>query len=375
MAKRDYYEVLGVEKTADEAAIKKAYRQLAKKYHPDVNPGDKDAEARFQEINEAYSVLSDEQKRRKYDQFGPDMDNMGGSGFSGFDGFSGFGGGGFEDIFSSFFGGGAARRNGPMQGDDIQMEVTLTFEEAALGCEKEINLVRDEACPNCGGTGAKPGTTPSACTRCGGTGSETVIQNTMLGRMQSRRTCSQCRGTGKIISDPCPKCNGRGKVRTSKRRSVKIPAGIDDGQVITLRGYGQLGENGGPAGDLLLYVHVKEHKLFKRDGYDLHIEVPLTITQAALGATIDVPTLDKPIKQNIPEGTQSGTVFRVRGNGIKMVRSEAKGDLYITVRVETPRKLTDKQKKILKEFDESLTGREYEQKKTFFDRVRDAFNG
>ena len=378
LAKRDYYEVLGLERSADDAAIKKAYRTLAKKYHPDVNPGDKDAEEKFKEVNEAYSVLSDAQKRARYDQFGHEDPTQGGGGFGGFEGFGGgFGGfGGFDDIFNMFTGGATgARRNGPVQGEDIRINVSLTFEEAAKGCAKEINLTRTETCDACGGTGAKPGTKPQTCARCKGTGVETVIANTAFGRVQNRRACSACGGKGSTVSDPCPKCNGRGKVRSSRRRSVNIPAGVDEGQIVTVYGQGHAGENGGPAGDLQLFISIKPHKLFSRDGADIYIDVPISFTQAALGTEIDIPTLEKPIKYTIPEGTQPGAQFRIRGMGIPYVRSANKGDLYINVRVEVPKKLTDKQKEILRIFDESTTGKEYEQKRSFFDRVKEAFGG
>ncbi|MCI7026446.1 MAG: molecular chaperone DnaJ [Clostridiales bacterium] len=382
MAKRDYYEVLGIDRGADDAAIKKAYRAMAKKYHPDVNPGDKEAEEKFKDVNEAYSVLSDPQKRARYDQFGHEDPAAGGGqggagfgGFSGFEGFSGFGG--FDDLFNMFTGGstGSTRRNGPVQGDDIRMNITLTFEEAAKGCAKEINLSRTETCEECKGTGAKPGTKPQTCTRCHGTGVETVIANTAFGRVQNRRACSACNGRGVTISDPCPKCQGRGKIRTNRRRSVNIPAGVDEGQIITIYNQGNAGDNGGPAGDLQLFVTIKPHKLFSRDGADLYIEVPISFTQAALGAEIDVPTLDKPLKYTVPEGTQPGTQFKVKGMGIPYVRSSNKGDLYITIRVEVPKRLTEKQKEILRIFDESTTGKEYEQKRSFLSRVKEAFGG
>ena len=381
MAKRDYYEVLGIEKGADDAAIKKAYRQMAKKHHPDVNPGDKEAEERFKEINEAYQVLSDPQKRARYDQFGHEQPGAGAGGYGDFSGFGGFGGGGFgfdmDDIFSSFFGGGgrSARPQGPMRGDDVRYDLTISFEEAANGCEKQINLVHDENCPTCGGSGAKPGTNPQTCTTCNGSGQERVIQQTAFGRIQNVRTCSKCRGTGKIITDPCTKCSGRGKVRTSVRRTVKVPAGIDNGQVLTIRGQGEAGENGGPAGDLLIVVTVRPHKLFKRRDYDLYIDLPLTFTQAALGAEIDVPTLGKPVKYDFPEGTQPGQTFRIKGAGIPYLRGSGKGDLYVNVTVEVPRKMTEKQKDILRQFEATVTGSEYEQKKSFFERVKEAFGG
>ena len=374
MAKRDYYEVLGVDKTADEATIKRAFRQQAKKYHSDLNPGDKDAEEKFKEVNEAYQILSDPQKRQQYDQFGFDGPQAGFGGGAGYGDFGGFGG--FEDIFSSFFGGGArqANPNAPRQGDDLRMDVTISFEEAARGCEKEVNVVRDETCENCGGTGAKPGTKPTTCSTCHGTGQVTQVRNTAFGRIQNVTTCPNCHGTGKVISDPCPKCNGRGKKRTSRRRTVKIPAGIDNGQVLTIRGQGGAGENGGPNGDLLIVVNVRPHKLFKRRDYDLYLELPITFIQATLGAEVDVPTLDKPVKYNIPEGTQPGTVFRIKGAGIPYLRGTGKGDLYVTAKVEVPRKLTEKQKELLRQFEGVSTGNEYQEKKNFFERLKDAFD-
>ena len=378
MAKRDYYEVLGVDKNADEAAIKKAYRTLAKKNHPDVNPGDKEAEERFKEINEAYQVLSNPQKRAQYDQFGHDgPQGFGGGGYSDFSGgFGGGGFGGFEDIFSSFFGGGmgGSQRNGPVPGDDLRYDLTITLEEAAFGCEKEINLVRDEECPECHGSGAKPGSKVETCSVCNGTGQERVVQNTPFGRIQNVRTCSKCRGSGKIITEPCQKCHGRGKVRVSKRKTVKVPAGIGDGQVLTIRGQGGLGERGGPAGDLMIVISVKKHKLFRREGDNLHIELPLTFTQAALGAELDVPTLKKPVKYSFPEGTQPGQVFCIKGEGTNHLRGNGRGDLYVTVAVEIPRKLTEKQKELLRQFDGTVSGNQYEKKKSFFDRVKDAFS-
>ena len=377
MAKRDYYEVLGVDKNADDATIKKAYRALAKKNHPDVNPGDKEAEERFKEINEAYQVLSNPQKRAQYDQFGHDgPQGFGGNSgaYSDFSGFGGFGGG-FEDIFSSFFGGGSgnARRNGPVPGDDLRYDLTITLDEAAFGCEKEINLVRDEECPECHGTGAKPGSKVDNCPNCGGTGQERVTQNTPFGRIQNVRTCTKCRGTGKIINEPCTKCRGRGKLRVSKRKTVKIPAGIADGQVLTIRGQGGLGERGGEPGDLLIVISVKKHRLFRRDGDNLYIEMPITFTQAALGAELDVPTLRKPVKYRFPEGTQPGQVFCIRGEGVNHLRGNGKGDLYVTAVVEIPKKLTEKQKELLRQFDTTTSGSQYEKKKSFFDRVKDAF--
>ena len=377
MAKRDYYEVLGLQKNATEDEIKKAYRQLAKKLHPDLHPDDKDAADKFKELNEAYGVLSDPQKKAAYDQYGFD----GPSAAGGASGFSGFGGGfgGFDDILNSFFGGGfgggGRQYNGPIDGDDLQMRITITFEEAAHGCEKSINLVRDEPCDACRGTGAKAGTSPQTCPTCKGSGQVRMVQNTPLGRMQTTRPCDTCHGSGKIIKEPCPRCSGRGKLRTSKKRTIKVPAGIDDGQVITIRGQGQLGDRGGQPGDLLIYVSVKPHKIFTRNGYDLYCSIPVTFSQAALGAEIEIPTLEKPTKLTVPEGTQPGTEFRIRGCGIQNLRGSGKGDLYVKVNVDVPKKLTERQKELLRQFDSEMTGKEYEQRKSFADRLKDAFRG
>ncbi len=378
--KRDYYEVLGVEKGADDATIKKAYRQLAKKYHPDVNPGDKTAEEKFKEVNEAYQVLSNPEKRAQYDQFGHDGPQAGGFGGGGFGDFSGFGGGfgGFEDIFNMFTGGGfggtGARRNGPVQGDDVRVDITISFEEAALGCEKEIKLVKDEDCPTCHGSGAKPGTKVDTCPTCQGTGQERVVSSTPFGRIQNVRTCSRCRGTGKIITEPCDKCHGRGKLRVSKRHTVKVPAGVDNGQVLNIRGEGEPGEHGGAPGNLLIVVNVKRHPLFKRRDDDLYIDMPLTFTQAALGAKLDVPTLGKPVQYTFPEGTQPGQVFRLEGAGVQNLRNPArKGDLYVTVVVELPKKLTKQQKDLLRQFEETATSSQYEKRKSFWDNLKDMF--
>jgi len=380
VAKRDYYEVLGVEKTATLDEIKKAYRKLAIANHPDRNQGDKAAEDRFKEATEAYDVLSDEKKRQMYDQFG----------FAGVDGGSGprdysnvyrdfsdiFGsgfGGGFEDILFLLLRGSSVRQ-GPMQGEDLRYDLTISFEEAAMGCSKEITLVRDEACEQCKGTGARPGTHPQTCPTCKGSGQERVVQNTPFGRIQNVRVCGTCHGEGKIVTDPCPRCNGRGLTRTSKRRTIKIPAGIDDGQVIRISGQGGPGVHGGPAGDLQVLVHVRPHKYFKRKGTDLYCDVPISFTQAALGAEIDVPTLEKPVKYQVPEGTQPGTVFRIKGQGIPSLRGSGKGDLFVQINVEIPKRLSERQKEILRQFDGATTGREYEQKKSFIDRMKDAFN-
>ena len=358
--KRDYYEVLGVSKSADENEIKKAYRVLAKKYHPDMNPGDKEAEARFKEVNEAYDVLSDKDKRSKYDQYGhAAFDPSMGGGGSGFGGFGGFGGDfDFGDIFSSFFGGGgssARRQNAPVDGDDILSRITISFDEAVFGCKREVSFARVEGCSECSTTGAKRGTSPETCQTCRGSGRVTVTQRTMLGEMRTQRSCSDCRGTGKIVKTPCPNCNGKGYIKINKKLEVSIPAGIDTMQRIVLRGQGSAGRNGGAAGDLIIEVTVKPHDVFTREGSDVFCEVPISFTEAALGAEIDIPTLDgKSEKYTIPEGTQSGTSFTLRGKGITSINSKRRGDLILTVVVETPRGLNEEQRKLLRDLGDSL---------------------
>lgn len=375
MEKRDYYEVLGVAKTASDDEIKKAYRSLAKKYHPDLNGGDKECELKFKEVNEAYEVLSDPQKRARYDQFGHEDPRAGGAG--GYGDFTGGFGGGFDDIFSAFFGGGfggGQRARGPERGNDLRYDLTITFEEAAFGCEKEITITREENCEECSGTGAKKGTQPTKCSTCNGTGQVQSFINTPIGRVSNVRVCDACHGQGTIINDPCPKCNGRGRVRKSRKITIKIPAGIDNGMQIPLRRQGEPGLRGGENGDLYIFVTVKPHKLFTRENYDLYCDVTVSFTQAALGGEIEVPTLGGMIKHNLPEGTQPGTVVRLRGQGVQNLRGAGKGDLYIKINVEIPRKLSEKQKELLRQFDETLTGKEYEGKKSFFDRVKDAFS-
>lgn len=371
MAKRDYYEVLGVSKDATDADIKSAYRKKAKECHPDLHPDDKSAEERFKELNEANEVLSDPDKRARYDQFGFDGPNMGG-GAGGFD-FSGFGGmGGFESIFDSFFGGGfggGSRRNGPVQGNDLQHRIQITFEEAAFGCEKVIDFFRNENCETCGGSGAKKGTQPQVCPTCKGSG-QVHAGN---GFMVTVQTCPTCRGEGKIIKDKCGDCHGSGHVRKKRTLKLKIPAGVQDGVSLVKRGEGEPGLRGGLSGDLYITVTVKPHKLFKRDGNNLLLEMPISFTQAALGAEIDVPTLEKPVKQKIPEGTQSGTMFRIKGEGIKSIRTGVKGDLLLTVNVETPKRLNEKQKRLLRELETSMTGKEYEKSFSFAEILRGLF--
>lgn len=371
--KRDYYEVLGVAKTASEDEIKSAYRKLAKKYHPDLNPGNAEAEAKFKEVNEAYGVLSDADKRAKYDQYGTadPQAGFGGGGFSGgFGGFGGFGSGGFsggfEDIFENIFGGFTGSRrsnNAPEQGRDLRVDMELTFEEAAFGAKKEINLTREESCDECGGSGAAKGTTAEVCQACHGSGQVRTTQNTVFGSFSSTQQCTACHGTGRIIRTPCKKCGGKGRIRRARRISINVPAGIDNGQAITLRGEGEQGKRGGAAGDLYVYFSVKPHKLFKRRGNDIYLEVAVSFANAALGAEITVPTLEDSIKYKIPEGTQPGTVFRIRGKGIKRLGGNDRGDMYITVGVEIPRRLSSKQKELLRAFDDSVTGNEPQEKK------------
>jgi len=357
--KRDYYEVLGLRKGATDDEIKKAFRQLAKKYHPDLNPGDKECEARFKEINEAYEVLSDSEKRSRYDQFGhAGVDPNFGAG-SGFGGFGGFGGIDFDlgDIFGSIFGTGrtsSRSRNAPRKGDRIHTEVTITFEEAAFGIEKEVSVSRIETCDTCGGSGCKEGTTAERCPNCNGTGTVTTQSRTPFGYMQSTSECSRCEGRGKIIHQPCQRCRGLGLVRRNKTIEVNIPAGIDDGQTISLRGQGNAGVNGGEPGDLYVTVNVAHHPFFTREGNAVLYEMPISIVQAALGAEVEVPTLDGKVKYSIPEGTQTGTVFRLRGKGIPNLRGGGRGDQYVTVKVEVPTNLTGEQKDLLRKFAETL---------------------
>ncbi|NLX65090.1 MAG: molecular chaperone DnaJ [Clostridiaceae bacterium] len=372
--KRDYYEVLGVSRQATSEDIKKAYRKLAKQYHPDVNPGDEDAEAKFKEINEAYSVLIDEQKRANYDRFGHAAFDGAGNGFSGFD----FGFGGLDDLFETFMGSafGRSRRSGgygPVRGRDIQYSIDITFEEAAFGVTKEIPVTRLQTCTTCNGTGAKAGTYPENCKRCHGTGQIRYSQATPFGQFVNVKTCDVCNGEGKIITHPCETCNGKARVSKKSRISLNIPAGIDDGQTISLKGEGESGLRGGPAGDLYVVIHIKPHPIFKREGYDVVCDVPISFTQAALGGEIDVPTLDGIIKYTIPEGTQTSTVFKLKGRGIKRLRSNSRGDQYIRVNVEVPTKLTQKQKELLRQFAEISGDEGLEQKKGFFEKVKDLF--
>ena len=359
--KRDYYEVLGVKKDATADEIKKAYRKLAKENHPDLHPGDKACEERFKEVNEAYEVLSDEEKRKKYDQFGhAAFDPNAGYGAGGFGGgFGGFGDfGDLGDIFGSFgdifgFGGGGAQRsnpNAPRKGDNIRSSVSISFEEAAFGCEKEITIGRVEQCPDCKGTGCQPGTTPEVCPDCKGTGTVRTTQRTPFGMVQSTGACPKCKGTGKIIHQPCKTCRGMGMIRRQHKVKVTIPAGIDDGQAISQRGKGNAGANGGPTGDLLVSVIVRPHARFERDGNSVLLQQPISFAQAALGAEIEVPTLDGNVKMTVPEGTQPGATFRLRGKGIPYLRGSGRGDQFVTVDVVVPKNLTGSQKELLRQY-------------------------
>ena len=375
--KRDYYEVLGLSKGAGDAEIKKAYRSMAKKYHPDMNPGDKEAEAKFKEVNEAYAVLSDADKKAQYDQFGhAAFDQTAGGGYGG--GFGGFGDFGdigdiFGNIFGGAFGGSSSRnRNAPMRGEDVGVRVTVSFEEAAFGVKKDISYNRVQKCPDCSGSGAAKGTSPETCSACGGQGQRRVTQR--LGGMafQTTATCDKCRGTGKIIKNPCTNCRGTGYIKVTKKLSVNIPAGIDDGERIALRSQGCDGRNGGPAGDLIITVNVKRHSVFERDGYNIYCEIPITVAEATLGSEIDVPTLEGNQKFTIPEGTQPGTQFTIRQKGIPYVNNaNRKGDLIFTVNVEIPKSLTEKQKEHMRAFADSCGEGNYSKKSGFFKRIFD----
>ncbi len=380
-SKRDYYEVLGVDKSATPEAIKKAYRKLAIQYHPDKNPGNKEAEEKFKEINEAYEVLSDENKRSQYDQFGhAAFDQTAGGGYGGgFSGFTGFSGGDYSDIFGdifNMFGGGgsgfasSSNRNGPKKGSDLRVNINITFEEAAFGCEKKIKLTRKESCPECSGSGAKKGTSPKTCPTCNGTGQVRVTQKSILGMMQTVRACDHCGGTGQIIEEPCTHCAGSGNVANQRTITVKIPAGVDTGSVLPLRGEGNCGTKGGKNGDVYIIINVKDHKYFERDGINIYLDIPISFVDASLGCEIKVPTLEGDVKLKIPEGTQSGTIFKLKGKGVTNINGFGKGDEFVTVNVEIPKKLSSKQKQLLKEFDE-LTKKDgaFEKVKKFWDKI------
>ncbi|MCR4711438.1 MAG: molecular chaperone DnaJ [Clostridia bacterium] len=384
--KRDYYEVLGLQKGASEEDIKKAFRKMAMKYHPDRNPGDKDAEEKFKEVNEAYSILSDADKKSKYDRFGfAGVDpNAGFGGDGGFGGFSGFGGtssgfSGFEDIFSDLFGGGfsgfggssARARTAPTKGRDLQKNVTIEFTDAAFGCKQQVQLTKLVRCSRCNGDGAAPGTSKRQCPKCHGTGTVTTVQNTAFGSFQSTRPCPDCNGTGSIIDTPCPDCHGTGSIRKTLKIDIDIPAGVDTGSVIPIRGQGEPGLNGGPNGDLYIVINVKPHKLFERDGTDLYLEIPITFSQAALGDDIQVPTLSEKVQYKIPAGTQPGTVFRLRGKGVKDLKGNRYGDLYVKVQLEVPTKLNSKQRKAIEEMEAAVDQNCYQKKSSFANKVKD----
>ncbi len=374
--KRDFYEVLGVKKGVSEDELKKAYRKLAKENHPDLHPGDKECEARFKEINEAYEVLSDPDKRAKYDQFGhaafdPSQGFGGGGGFGGFEGFGGFG-----DIFSDIFGGGfgfggggGRNPNAPRKGDNLRATVNIKFEEAAFGVKKDVFVSKIEQCPDCKGTGCAEGTTAEVCPDCKGTGTVMSTKRTPFGMVQSSEQCPKCKGRGKIIHSPCKTCRGMGSVRRQHKVSVSIPAGIDDGQTISLKGQGNAGLNGGPAGDLLITVLVQPHARFERDGASILLDQEISFAQAALGAEVEVPTLDGKVKLNIPEGTQSGTTFRLKGKGVPFLRNGGRGDQFVTVNVAVPRGMTSTQKDALRQYAETM-GETVEQKNIFGKRKR-----
>ena len=376
IAKRDYYEVLGISKSADEKEIKSAFRKLAKQYHPDLNPDDKEAEAKFKEVNEAYEVLSDPDKKAKYDQFGHAAFDQA-NGFGGAGGFNDFGDI-FGDIFGDFFGGGFSgatrtQRTGPKAGSDLKIKLDITFEEAAFGTKKDIKINRIEKCHACDGTGAKKGTSKKTCPTCQGSGSIRTTQRTPFGQFASTKICSTCNGTGEVVEEPCTACSGSGKERKSRKLSINIPAGVDTGSVIPLRGEGNHGERGGPAGDLYVYINVQPHEIFDRDGNDVWCEIPISFAKAAMGGPIEVPTIEGKVKYDVPEGTQTGTVFRLKNKGIKNLRGAGKGDQYVRVKIEVPKKLSEKQRNILEQFANEMGEKVDNDKKGFFGKMKDAF--
>ncbi len=374
--KRDYYEVLGISKSASAEEIKKAYKKMARKYHPDLNPGDKTAEEKFKEVNEAYEVLNDPEKKARYDQYGHagvDPNFGAGGGFGGFEGNFDFGD--LGDIFGSFFGGGfgGGRRtnpNAPQRGESVRMSLAISFEEAAFGCEKAVSVERSEDCGACHGSGCAPGSSPETCPDCRGTGTVQVRRQTPMGVFASSAPCSRCGGKGTIIREPCRECRGSGHIRRRKTIQASIPAGIDNGQTISIRGQGNAGKNGGPAGDLLITITVRPHELFRREGTSVLCEAPITYTQAVLGAELEIPTIDGKVKYTLPEGTQSGTTFRLKGKGIPAINGRGRGDQYVTVYIETPRNLNKTQKEALKKFAETLGENNYEDRKNFFHKFK-----
>jgi molecular chaperone DnaJ len=381
--KRDYYEVLGVSKSATDEEIKKAYRNLAKKYHPDLNPGDKTAEAKFKEVNEAYEILSDKDKKARYDQFGhAGVDpNFGGGGGGG----NPFQGAGFDindifgdDFIGSIFGGGRTSRradpNAPTRGRDCEANLELSFEEAAKGTRKNVTYYQIENCPDCGGSGAEKGTHPVTCPNCNGTGQVRISSRSPFGVIQSTQTCDRCKGRGKIVNSPCHTCDGKGRIRKSATIEVNIPAGIDNDQILNVSGKGNAGSNGGPAGDLKLYVTVRPHPLFERRGNDIWCEMPITFTQAALGAEITVPTLDGKVSYRVREGTQPGDIFKLKGKGVPSLQGIGRGDQFVKMNVEVPKNLSKKQKELLQQFDSTEEEKNYQKRKTFFSKIKDIFD-
>ena len=383
--KRDYYEVLGVDRGADEATIKKAYRQLAKKYHPDMNPGDKEAEKKFKEASEAYAVLSDAEKRRQYDQFGHAAFEQGGGGAGGFGGFD-FNGGDmgdiFGDIFGDLFGGGRSRRanNGPMKGANVRTAVRITFEEAVFGCEKQLDLNLKDECTTCHGTGAKPGTSPETCPKCGGNGQIVYTQQSLFGTVRNVQTCPDCNGSGKIVKEKCADCHGSGYITNRKKIAVTIPAGIDNGQSIRIREKGEPGVNGGPRGDLLVEVQVERHPIFQRQDMNIYSTAPVTFAQAALGGQIHITTVDGDMAYDIKPGTQTDTKIRLKGKGVPSLRNKnIRGDHYVTLVVQVPTKLNEEAKEYLRKYDEAVNGKindskqEKPKKKSFMEKIKETF--
>lgn len=383
--KRDYYEVLGVNKNATPDEIKKAYKKMVLKYHPDRNKDNKEeAREKSKEVNEAYEVLSDPKKKAEYDRFGHAAFSQGAGGagggfggFSDFGGFGGFGGGaaeGFGDIFDMFFGGGrSAKRNGPVRGSDIRYDLEITFEEAAFGKKTELEIPRTETCDECNGTGAAPGTKPEQCPDCKGTGQIQHVQDTPFGRIMNTRSCSRCGGTGKIVKTPCSKCKGTGKKNVRRKISVSIPKGVDQGSKVRVPGGGEAGSRGGESGDLHVYIYVKPHKLFKRQGDEVIVEVPISFVQAALGDTVQVPTLDGPVELKIPAGIQSGKILRIKGKGVPHLRGNGRGDQHVVIKVLTPQKLSSRQKELLKEFAEISGDSVNPEQKSFKDMLKSIF--
>ena len=380
MANKNYYDILGVNKNASDDEIKKAYRNLAKKYHPDLNPGNKEAAEKLKEVNQAYGVLSDKTKKQNYDSYGDENgpQGFGGFGSGGFSGFGGFGGadfGDFGDIFSNIFGGAfgggrsSRRASAQAQGADIQVKMKLSFVEAAFGVKKNINLNRSETCPHCKGTGAKNGTDFTTCSKCSGTGTVRQAQNTPFGQVVSEGICPDCHGTGKKIKEKCSYCNGNGVTRENRNIEINIPGGIANDQVLTLRGQGEAGRNGGPAGDMQILIQVENHKLLKREGYDVYVDVPISFTEALLGAKVKIPGIDETLELTIPELTQTGTILTVKGKGTKILNKNAYGDLFAKITVELPKSLDKKEKQMLQDLEKSISKNQYTKKKVFNDKL------